>query len=212
MAKNLTLYHYWRSSASFRVRYGLEVKKVPHEKVAVDLLKGEEKLAGYTKNNPSGYVPCLLVDGKHPLGESLAILEWLEETYPQPSFFAGDSFLRSRVRQLAETVNSGIQPLQNLDVTKRLSADKDVQAEWMKHWIVRGLTVFEGLLTATDRMGRKFCVADHPTLADLCLVPQCYSSLRFGVDLAQFPQIKAIYEHALATPELQAAHPDRFQP
>lgn len=212
MPNNLTLFHYWRSSASFRVRYGLEVKKVPHEKVAVDLLKGEEKLADYTKRNPSGYVPCLLVDGKHPLGESLAILEWLEETHPAPSFFAGDSVMRARIRQLAETVNSGIQPLQNLDVTKRLSPDKEVQAEWMKHWIVRGLGVFEGLLSALDRKGMKFSVANHPTLADLCLIPQCYSSLRFGVDLAAFPQINAIYEHALATPEVQAAHPDRFAP
>lgn len=212
MPKNLVLFHYWRSSASFRVRYGLEVKKVPHEKVAVDLLQGEEKLAEYTGKNPSGYVPCLLVDGKQPLGESLAILEWLEETFPSPSFFAGDSVMRARIRQLAETVNSGIQPLQNLDVTRHLSPDKQVQAEWTKHWIVRGLRVFEGLLSALDRKGTKFCVADHPTLADLCLIPQCYSSLRFGVDLAQFPQVKAVYEHALTTPEVQASHPDRFAP
>ncbi len=209
---SLTLYHYWRSSASWRVRWGLELKKIPHEKIAVDLLKGEEKLADYSRRNPSGYLPCLVVAGKPPLGESMAILEWLEENYPSPSFFAGDSFMRARIRQLAETVNSGIQPLQNLDVTRKLSSDKDQQAEWTKHWIVRGMKVFEELLTSAGRNGAKFSVANHPTLADLCLIPQCYSALRFGVDLAQFPQCKAIYEHAITTPECKASFPDVFQP
>jgi maleylacetoacetate isomerase len=211
MAK-LVLYHYWRSSASWRVRWGLEIKKIPHEKIAVDLLKSEEKQGAYLQNNPSGYVPCLVSPGHPPLGESMAILEWLEENHPSPSFFAGDSYLRAKIRQLAETVNAGIQPLQNLDVTRKISDDKDKQAEWTRHWIARGMGVYESLLSGIDRKGKKFSVADHPTLADICLIPQCYSTVRFGVDLAQFPQCKAIYEHALSTPECKASHPDAFQP
>jgi maleylacetoacetate isomerase len=207
----VTLYHYWRSSASWRVRWGLEIKKVAHEKVAVDLLRGQEKQAEYLRHNPAGYVPCLLV-GERALGESLSILEWLEETFPTPSFFAGDAFMRAKIRQLAETVNSGIQPLQNLDVTRRYSDDKQAQAEWTKHWITRGMLVFESLLSTVDRRGLSFAVANHPTLADICLIPQCYSSLRFGVDLGQFPQCKAIYEHALTTPDCMAARPDAVQP
>jgi maleylpyruvate isomerase len=198
MTYKLKLFHYWRSSASFRVRYGLEIKRISYEKAAIDLLKGEEKLAEYRKENPSGYVPTLIVNGSHALGESLSILEWLEEAFPQPSFFTGDSFLRARIRQLAETVNSGIQPLQNLDVNRKYSSDKSAQEEWTRHWIVRGLGVYEGLLENIGTGKKKFSVADHPTLADICLIPQCFSSLRFGVDLAQFPRCKEIYEHAIS--------------
>jgi maleylacetoacetate isomerase len=209
--EKFTLFHYWRSSASWRVRWGLELKKIPHEKVAVDLLTAQEKQGDYLARNPAGYVPCLVVGGRS-LGESLANLEWLEENFPQPSFFTGDSFSRARIRQLAETVNAGIQPLQNLDVMRKHSADKDEQAAWMKHWMIRGLGVYEKLLSAAPRQGALFSVADHPTLADLCLIPQCFASLRFGVDLTQFPQCKAIYEHALTTPECAASRPEAWQP
>lgn len=212
MSETATLYHYWRSSASWRVRWGLELKKVPHRKVAVDLLKSEEKTREYLGRSPSGYVPCFLAAGAPPMGESLAILEWLEESYPSPSFFAGDSFLRARVRQLAETVNAGIQPLQNLDVVRRVSGNKEAQEEWTRHWITRGLGVYESLLSVTERRGRAFSVSDHPTLADLCLVPQCYSALRFQVDLSAFPQCSAIYEHALTTDECHRSRPEAFQP
>lgn len=212
MAAQYTLYHYWRSSASWRVRWGMEIKKIPHEKIAVDLLTSEEKKAEYLARNPAGYVPCLVQAGQPPLGESLAILEWLEEVHPTPSFFAGDSFLRARIRQLAETVNSGIQPLQNLDVTRKISPDKEKQDEWIRHWIVRGMGVYETILSSLDRKGKKFSVSDSPTMADICLIPQCFASLRFQVDLAQFPQCKAIYEHALTTPECQASRPEAFQP
>jgi maleylacetoacetate isomerase len=208
----LILYHYWRSSASWRVRWGLEIKKVPHQKIAVNLLEGEEKNPGYLAKNPAGYLPCLLVDGKAPMGESMAILEWLEENYPQPSFFVGDSNRRALARQLAETVNAGIQPLQNLDVIRRFSDDKEKQAEWARHWIVRGLGVFERLLAGAGRDSARFSLANHPTLPDICLIPQCYTALHFKVDLAAFPQCKAIYEYALTTPECEASRPESFQP
>jgi maleylacetoacetate isomerase len=190
----------------------MEIKKVPHQKVAVNLLAGEEKNPDYLAKNPAGYLPCLLVDRKAPMGESMAILEWLEENYPQPSFYAGDSHRRALARQLAETVNAGIQPLQNLDVIRRFSDDKEKQAEWARHWIVRGLGVFERLLGGAERGSARFSLADHPTLPDLCLIPQCYAASRFKVDLAAFPQCKAIYEYALTTPECAASRPENFQP
>lgn len=146
------------------------------------------------------------------MGESLSILEWLEENYPEPSFYSGDSFRRAKIRQLAETINSGTQPLQNLDVIRRLSDDKVVQQEWMRHWTMRGLGVYETILRGTDREGMPFSVSAHPTLADLCLIPQCYSALRFQVDLGAYPICRSIYEYALTTPECMASHPDSFQP
>lgn len=212
MGDSLVLYHYWRSSASWRVRWGLEIKGIRHEKVAVDLLAGEEKLGSYTSRNPSGYLPCLVVNSKETIAESVAILEWLEEQYPNRSFFCGDSFQRACIRRLVETVNSGTQPLQNLDVIRRVSPDKALQAAWAKGWIERGLKVYERILEEIGSPAFRFSMADHPTLADLCLIPQCYSALRFGVDLDSFPRTKAIYENALTTPECLASHPDRFQP
>lgn len=209
---SITLFHYWRSSASWRVRWGLELKKVPHTKVPVNLLASEEKHPDYLKRNPSGYLPCLVVDGKPPLGESIAILEWLEENYPAPSFFEGDSYQRALIRQLAETVNSGTQPLQNLDVSRFVSSDKDKQAEWMVHWMSRGLGVYETLLASAGRDGKKFSVSDQPTLADLCLIPQVYAALRFKVDMNQFPRCRDIYDHALTTPACAASRPENFQP
>lgn len=211
MGMEFTLYHYWRSSASWRVRWGLELKKVPHTKVAVDLLSAQEKQGSYLARNPAGYVPCLMA-GERALGESLSILEWLEENYPAPSFFAGDSFMRAKIRQLAETVNSGTQPLQNLDVTRYFSPDKEKQTGWMLHWMSRGLGVYETLLSSVPRSGIRFSVADHPTLADLCLVPQVYSALRNNLDMSPYPQCRAIYEHALTTPECANSRPEAHQP
>lgn len=208
----ITLYHYWRSSASWRVRWGLEIKGVSHKKAHVNLLAGEEKDSAYLARNPSGYLPCLINEGKPPLAESMAILEWLEETYPEPSLFVGDSYRRALVRQLAETINSGTQPLQNLDVLKKISDDKDRQAEWAQHWMLRGLGVYEAILSRSGRAGKKFSLSDSPTIADICLIPQCYTALRFHIDLEQFPQCKAIYEYALSTKECAASLPELFQP
>jgi len=208
----MKLYHYWRSSASWRVRWGLELKGVAHEKVHVNLLAGEEKNPEYLAKNPAGYLPSLVIDGHSPMGESLSILEWLEENYPRASFFSGDSFERATIRQLAETINAGTQPLQNLDAMRMISDDKSKQAEWVKHWAGRGLGVYESILARSGHTNAKFSVSDQPSLADLCLIPQCYSALRFQVDLAQFPRCRAIYEHALTTKECAASVPELFQP
>lgn len=209
---DIVLFHYWRSSASWRVRWGLNLKKVPHSKVAVDLLSSEEKQSQYLERNPAGYVPCLSIAGHPPLAESLAILEWMEEEFPTPSFFCGGSFERALVRRLAETVNSGIQPLQNIDIIKHYSDDKEKQAEWIRHWNRRGLGVYESILSSIDRTNMRYSVSNHPTLADLCLIPQVYSAKRFGLDLGPFPQCEAIYEFALKSEECASARPEAFQP
>ena len=139
-------------------------------------------------------------------------MEWLEENYPSPSFYSGNSILRARIRQMAETINSGLQPLQNLDVVRKISDDKEKQADWIRYWNSRGLGLFETLLSRIPRSGFAFSVSNEPSLADLCLVPQCYSALRFNVDLSQFPQCKAIYEHALTTRECQESGPEAWKP
>jgi len=204
----MELYHYWRSSASWRVRWGLEIKRIPHMKIPVNLLDAEEKSSNYLSKNPAGYVPCLMVNG-NPLGESLAILEWLEETYPNPSFFDGNNYKRALIRQLAETINSGIQPLQNLDVLKKISSDKNVQTEWVQFWIKRGLGIYEKIISAYST---NFSVSDHPTVADLCLVPQCHAAHRFQVDLAPYPRIQKIYDHSIRLEECYSSRPEAFEP
>lgn len=211
----LPLYHYWRSSASWRVRWALEIKKVDFEPIAVNLLESAESQPEYREKNPAGYVPCLIT-GKGAIAESIAILEWLEENFEENPLLPKDSFLRARARQLAETVNAGIQPLQNISVIKKLSSDPKVQAEWTQHWIVRGLEVFEDILSRTRRENKleksQFCLGDSPSFADICLIPQCYSAMRFGVDLEKFSLSKKIYEYSLSTYECGASHPERYKP
>jgi maleylpyruvate isomerase len=159
-----------------------------------------------------GYVPVLEVEdhGKtHFLGESTAIIEWLEERHPTPALLPRDPYLRAHARMLAEIVNAGIQPLQNLTVTDYLSADKEVTKKWTQHWIRRGLTAFETLVKS--RAGQ-LSVGDELSVADLFLIPQCYAADRNHVSLDDFPTIRRIHENATRLPSAQAAHPDRFKP
>lgn len=208
---DITLYHYWRSGASWRVRYALAVKKIPFKAIAVNLLESEEKDPEYVKLNPSGYVPCLIA-GDVAIGESLAIFEWLEEQFPNPAMLPKEAIARARVRQFSETINSGIQPLINLDVVRKYSDDKDAQMRWSQHWIARGLAVCENFLKLHQPKGVNYCFGHTPTFADACLFPQCYSAGRNNVDLSVYPRIKAVFEFAQATPEFQASCPEAYQP
>lgn len=211
----LTLYHYWRSSASWRVRWALELKGIAFMSVPVNLLAGEEKALKFLQCNPAGYVPCLVVEEnnkKHFLAESLPIIEWLEENYPGPNLLPKNSFDRALARQLAEKINAGTQPLHNLDVYKKYSSDKDEQEEWIRHWISRGLGVYESILQHYVPSVKAYSIGDNPSIADLCLIPQCYSALRFQVDLAQFPRCKSIYEFAMETPECKSASAEAHKP
>lgn len=203
MKHHLILYHYWRSSCSWRVRWALAIKGVKYESVHVNLLKGEQNTAQYLKRNPLGFVPCLEVDGV-ALGESLAILEWIDENYPHPALLPKDGIERAKVRQLALMIVAGIQPLQNLAVQKYYCPDEKKKVEDARYWIKRGLTAYEDVIE--DSVG-KYSFGDSVTMADLCLIPQCYNAERFDLDLAQFPRIQKIYQLCRETKECKASEP-----
>jgi len=195
-APKLRLYSYWRSSASYRVRIALELKGLAFDYLPVHLVKnaGEQHQSAYRAVNPQGRVPALEVDG-HVVTQSPAILEYLEEAYPQPPLLPGDAFGRARVRSLAMIIVCDIQPLQNIAVTqylkKPLGLGEAAVGAWLHEWIGRGLTAVEARL-ARDRETGRFCHGDTPTHADACLVPQCYAAGRVGLDLTAWPAIARI--------------------
>lgn len=206
--KPLTLHHYYRSSCSWRVRWGLRIKNVPHQLVAVNLLEGEQKSPAYLKINATGFVPCLDISNDQ-FGESLAILEWLEESYPTPPLLPVTPIERLRVRELCQIIASGTQPLQNLEVQKMISKNRDEQLSWSREWIKKGLQAYE---LGCSKSAGTYSVGASVTFADLCLIPQVYNALRFQVDLNSFPRIESIYQRCLSLKECQDSAPDRYAP
>jgi maleylacetoacetate isomerase len=204
----LKLYHYWRSSSSWRVRWALALKNIPYETVALDLLKGETETPEHLKRNPLGYVPALDAGGKI-LCESLSIIHWLDETQPEPSVFPKDYWARAQVRMLAEVINADTQPIQNPGVAAMHTEDPGEQKKWMAHWTENGLRAYEALVKP---LAGRFSVGDQVTLADMCLIPQCYNARRQEVPLENFPTVLRIFEEAMKTPACQASAPERFQP
>jgi maleylacetoacetate isomerase len=205
-----TLYQYWRSSASWRVRWALAVKGVPFTSVPVDILHGEQIGAEHKARNPMGHVPALFIDGR-TLAESVAIIEYLEETRPEAPLYPKDHGARARVRQLVELVNAGIQPLQNLVVMARHSSDAEEQRAFARHFNVRGLTACEALLaTIADEIPGEggFAVGGALTAADIFLVPQIATARRFGVELSAFPRLLAVEAAAMATDHAKGALPE----
>jgi maleylpyruvate isomerase len=209
----LTLHTYYRSSAAYRVRIALALKKLPWTPSHVHLVRGggEQHGEAYRRLNPQGRVP-LLVDGGTMLSQSLAIIEYLEETHPAPPLLPPDAPGRARVRSLAQLIACDIQPLQNISVTRYLARqltlnDAAIRA-WQIHWISAGLAALESRLASEPATG-KFMHGDSPTLAECCLVPQCYASRRFGVDPAAYPTLAAIELRCLELPEFQAAAPEQ---
>jgi maleylacetoacetate isomerase len=199
------LYHYWRSSCSWRVRWALAIKGIKFKSVPVDLLKSEQMLPDYRKKNPSGFLPCLVVNGKS-FAESMAIIEWIEEKWAKNPLLPSELEARMKVRQLYMTISSGTQPLQNLAPQKFFSDEKQKQQEFARHWIIKGLAVYETILAEVQSGIYSF--GDTATMADLCLIPQCYNAIRYEIDLSQFPRARKIYEHCLTTDTCKAAHPD----
>jgi maleylpyruvate isomerase len=206
----LRLYSYWRSSSAWRVRIGLALKGLPHELVAVDLLAQEQFGEAHRARNPMAQVPVLEVeDGGRTLRlpQSMAILEWLDERFPDPPLLPADLDGRARVRALAEHVNSGIQPMQNAIVLRMLREKvPGWDREWARTFIARGLDALERAVA--DGAGR-FCHGDAPGLADCYLVPQLYNARRFGVELAPWPTLRRVEDACAALAPFQAAHPDR---
>jgi len=206
----LVLHNYWRSSASHRVRIGLGLKKLAYDYVVVNIVKREQHADAYRAKNPMAQVPTLEItedDGTvHALNQSLPILEYLDERFPEPAILPKDLYMRARTRLLAEIINSGIQPLQNLTTTNQIKALGGDAAVWPKSFIADGLAAFER--AARDTAG-KFCVGDAPSIADCCLIPQLASARRFGVDIAQHDLLLGIEQRCMALPAFADAMPDQ---
>jgi maleylacetoacetate isomerase len=207
---DLVLYTYWRSSSAYRVRLALAAKGLAYASVPVNLLAGEQRAEGYVARNPMAHVPCLEVNGDLFV-ESVAIIELLEELHPTPPLLPRDPAARARVRALVEVVNSGTQPLHNLQVLHRLSPDAGVRKEWIQHFIAKGLGAFDAMMKTNDEkhgVRGRFAYGDTFSIADCYLVPQAYSARRYQVDLARFPRVAAAVEAAGATPAGTAAAPE----
>lgn len=204
------LYTYFRSSAAWRVRIALNLKGLQAEMIPVNLLKGEQSSPEHLQRHPQGLVP-VLVDGAHALTQSLAILEYLEETHPLPPLLPKAAAARARVRAIALAIACEMHPLNNLRVLKYLTGpmglSEDRKNEWYRHWIAEGFRAVETMLT-TQETGI-FCHGDTPTLADCCLVPQVYNARRFECDLSPYPKIVKIAEACEKLPAFAAAHPSK---
>ncbi|HSR65184.1 MAG TPA: maleylacetoacetate isomerase [Xanthomonadaceae bacterium] len=213
MTDRLCLYSYWRSSAAYRVRIGLNLKGLPYELMPVHLLRdgGEQHSEAYRQANPQQLVP-VLQHGQRMLRQSLAILEYLDEMWPEPPLLPATARDRQRVRALAQLVACDIHPLNNLRVLQYFERDWGVpQAErdvWVKHWIAEGFAAFEALLEDHPSTG-VFCEGDVPGIADCCLVPQLYNARRFGMDLSHYPTMLRIEKACLGLAAFDAARPER---
>lgn len=204
----MRLYGYFRSGAAWRVRIGLHWKGLAFEQVAIDLRTGAQRSAAWLARNPQGLVPALELDDGCLLTQSLAILEWLEETYPQPPLLPAGQVARARVRAVALAIAADTHPLQNLGVLKRIEAlaGADASRQWAADTLSHGLGAVEALISDHDG---PFACGDSPTLADVCIVPQLLNARRFGVDLAAFPRISAMRTACAALPAFAAAAPER---
>lgn len=201
-----TLYSAWRATAPYRVRIGLELKGVTYDYVPVDLLAGQQREPAYRAVNPQGLTPALDIGGQ-VLTQSLAILEWLEETIPEPRLLPADPLNRAVVRAMAAVVACDIHPLNNTRVGRTLGGiDQAGFLDWTRRWISDGFATLEPMIA---RHSRGYAFGDAPGLADCLLVPQVYSARRFQMDLAPWPALQAAADKAAEHPAFQAAHPDR---
>ena len=205
----LTLYNYWRSSSSHRVRIALALKGLDYRYVAVNLLTDEQSSDAHKSRSPTGYVPCLVIDGVSYV-ESVAIIELLDDRFPTPPLFPKDAHARARVRALVEIINSGIQPLQNRNVTLFLSPDAEVQKKWLLHFVSRGLASFEAAMATLEAEGVRgpFAYGEAPGAADAFLVPQVVSAQRFHVDVHAYPRVQRAFDAAMKLEAFRKAAPE----
>ncbi|KAJ1723422.1 hypothetical protein LPJ53_002232 [Coemansia erecta] len=194
------LYTYFRSSCSARVRIALSYKNIEYESRAVNLQKGEHTSDDYTELNPGKLLPYLVIDG-NGLSQSIAILEYLEEVYPDKPLLPKDPGQRAQVRTIVNAISCDIQPLQNMRVL--LALPEEQRAGYARKIISAGLAVVERML---EKTAGDFCVGNHVTMADCCLIPQLYNARRFDVDLSAMPHIRAIEERANALEAFRCAH------
>lgn len=206
----MKLYGYWRSSATWRVRIGLALKGLDADVVPVDLKNGQQRDVSHRQRSPLGQVPVLeWNEGEktRQLSQSLAILQWLDTIHPSPALLPQSPWERARAWQLAEAINAGTQPLQNLHTQRRLKQISTAStADWSHDFIVEGLDALETM--ASQEPGR-FLVGDQPSIADCCLIPQLYNARRYGCDMQRWPRLRAVESAALQLPAFTDTHPNR---
>ena len=204
----IKLYTFFRSTAAYRVRIALNLKNIDHQLVSVNLLSGEERQAPFSEINPQKLVPVLEHDGKI-LYQSMAILEYLEEKYPEPALLPADSLARAEARALANVIACDIHPLNNLRVlqylTDTLEIDEEARLAWYHQWLGEGFDAIETRLAGT--CNGRFCFGDEPGLADVMLIPQVYNAFRFDLDMAPYPTIARINAHCLELEAFSRAAP-----
>jgi maleylacetoacetate isomerase len=204
------LYTYFRSSAAFRVRIALNLKGLAYEPVFVHLAKGEHRVAAYTKVNPQALLPTLELDDGTRLNQSLAIIEYLDETHPAKPLIPKDVLGKTRVRALSYLIASEIHPLNNLRVLQHLKRalgqSEDQINTWYRHWIADGLAKLEAELVSSKG---KFCHGDAPTMADCCLVPQIFNAKRYQSDLAPYPNTMRVFEACMQLEAFDRAQPSK---
>ena len=209
----LKLYNFYRSSAAYRVRIALEIKKLNWESIPVNLGIGEQRFENFLKYNPQGLVPVLEFNGDY-FSQSLAIIELLEEMTPDPPLLPKDLMERAKVRRFAHQIAMEIHPLNNLRVLKYLEKNiglnEDKITTWYLHWIEEGFNALEQFLKKNNHKSQ-FCFGESPSLADICLIPQVYNGLRFHCKLSNYPKIKSIWDHCKSNEEFNRAAPESQQ-
>ena len=205
----MKLFNYFRSSASFRVRIALELKGLPYDYVPVHLVKGEHKQADFQTVSPAMLVPVLETDTGEHLAQSMAIIEYLDETHPQPPLLPADAAGRARVRALAQLIACEIHPLNNLRVLKylvrELKLDEEAKNNWYRHWVREGLEAFERELAQLP--ASTYCFGETPTLADCCLAPQIFNGRRVNTSFEGLPRTMAAFDACMNLPAFQKAQP-----
>jgi maleylacetoacetate isomerase len=205
----MKLYNFFRSSASFRVRIALELKGLDYEYVPVHLAKGEHRRENYAAVSPAMLVPTLETDGVERLGQSMAIIEYLDETHPEPPLLPRDALGRAKVRALAQMIACEIHPLNNLRVLKylvhELKLEEEIKNTWYRHWVRDGLEAFERQLNQLPPS--TYCYGETPTLADCCLVPQIFNGKRFNANFDGLPRTMAAFDACMSHPAFQKAQP-----
>lgn len=207
----MKLYSYFRSSASYRVRIALSIKGLSYDFQGIHLRRGDQRSRDFLELNPQALVPAL-VDGDTVITQSLAIIEYLDERFPEPPLLPSSPADRAWVRALSLAVACEIHPVNNLRILqyleKELGLGEDLRNAWVRHWIEEGFGAVETMLAKDSRTGA-FCYRDAPTMADLCLVPQVFNAERFRVDMRPFPTIRRVNDHCMALPAFAEQAPGR---
>ncbi len=209
----MRLYTFFRSSTSYRLRIALAWKGLPYEAAYTSLPKMQHKDPAYTALNPQGLVPALVTDDGQVYTQSMAMIEWLDERYPEPPLMPAGRDEKWYVRAVSQIVGCDIHPLNNARVLKYLRgacglSEEQVNGAWYGHWIAEGLAGLEGFLAAQRRAGR-YCLGDRVTMADVCLVPQVFNAQRFKCDLKPYARIMKIFEYCMALEAFSSTEPSR---